>query len=247
MRGLEAAGHAEIVLTGVQISAYRDGDARLPQLLDAVLAATSTCRIRLTSIAPWELDAPLLDRLAHPRLCRHVHLSLQSGDDRTLRRMRRPYTAARFAQVAAAVRERVPGIALTTDVIVGFPGETDAEHEASRRFVASTGFARVHVFSYSPRLGTEAATLPVRSVPKRKRARMTEMLETATAAEDAFRRAPRGHHGARAVGRPARRTVARHHRQLSAGLRRDDEERSARHDHRNASARSRARRSPRLG
>ena len=103
--------------------------------------------------------------------------------------MRRPYTAARFAQVAAAVRERVPGVAVTTDVIVGFPGETDAEHETSRRFVAATGFARVHLLSYSPRPGTEAATLPGQVGGETKRARMSEMLETATAAEDTFRRA----------------------------------------------------------
>ena len=187
--GLEAAGHAEIVLTGVQISSWRDGDARLPQLLDAALEATSTCRFRLTSIAPWELGPPLLDRLAHPRVCRHVHLSLQSGDDRTLRRMRRPYTASRFAQLVSELRARVPGIAITTDVIAGFPGETDAEHEASRRFVAAMEFARVHVFSYSPREGTEAATIPDPVGAETKRARTAAMIAVAAAAEEAFHRA----------------------------------------------------------
>ncbi len=191
-RALEAAGYAEIVITGVQISAYRDGDARLPDLVDAVLAATATCRLRLTSIAPWELDAALLDRLRHPRLCRHLHLSLQSGDDRTLRRMRRPYTAARFAALVDDIRARVPGVAITTDVIVGFPGETDDELESSRAFVAAMGFARVHVFNYSPREGTEAATMPGQLSPERKRERMGRMLDTARAAEVAFRRAQVG-------------------------------------------------------
>jgi threonylcarbamoyladenosine tRNA methylthiotransferase MtaB len=194
-KALEAGGHAEIVITGVQISAYRDGAARLPQLLDALVAATSTCRFRLTSIAPWELDAALLDRLQHPRLCRHVHLSLQSGDDRTLRRMRRPYTAARFAALVDDIRSRIAGAAITTDVIVGFPGETDDEYEASRAFVATMGFARVHVFNYSTRPGTEAAAMPDQVRPDRKRERMGRMLETATAAEEAFQRAHLGEVG----------------------------------------------------
>jgi threonylcarbamoyladenosine tRNA methylthiotransferase MtaB len=157
-----------------------------------MLEATSTCRFRLTSIAPWELDQALLSRLDHPRLCRHLHLSLQSGDDRTLRRMRRPYTAARFASLLAAVRARVPGIAVTTDVIVGFPGESEGEHEASRAFVAAAGFARVHVFPYSPRPGTEAAGLPDQVPADRRRERATAMLATAAAAEREFQRSHLG-------------------------------------------------------
>jgi threonylcarbamoyladenosine tRNA methylthiotransferase MtaB len=188
-RALEAAGHAEIVVTGVQISAYRDGAARLPELLDALMRATSTARLRLTSIAPWELDEATLDRLDHPRVCRHVHLSLQSGHDLTLRRMRRPYTAARFASLVDALRRRVPGIAITTDVIVGFPGETDDEHEASRAFVGAQDFARVHVFNYSAREGTEAASMPEQVSAAVRHSRMAGMLETAAAAEATFHRA----------------------------------------------------------
>jgi threonylcarbamoyladenosine tRNA methylthiotransferase MtaB len=189
---LEAAGHREIVITGVQISAYRDGAARLPELLDALLAATGACRFRLTSIAPWELDAPLLERLDHPRICRHVHLSLQSGDDRTLRRMRRPYSAARFAAVLDALRERAPGCAVTTDVIAGFPGETDEEFEASLAFVAAARFAKVHVFTFSARPGTEAAGLPDPVPAERRRERTGRLLGVAAAAEEAFRRAHLG-------------------------------------------------------
>ena len=187
-RALEEAGHREIVVTGVQISAYRDGAARLPELIDALLDATSACRLRLTSIAPWDFDGALLDRFEHPRVCRHVHLSLQSGDDGVLRRMRRPYDRARFAALVEAIRHRVPGVAITTDVIVGFPGETDAEHAASLAFVEEIGFARVHVFGYSPRPGTEAAAMPGHVPPERKRARMQRMLAAAGAAEEAFRR-----------------------------------------------------------
>ena len=194
-RALEAGGHAEIVVTGVQISAYRDGDVRLPELIDALLRATTTSRLRLTSIAPWELDQATLDRVAHPRLCRHVHLSLQSGDDRTLRRMRRPYTTARFASLVEALRARVPGIAITTDVIVGFPGESDAEHEASLAFVDAQRFARVHVFNYSAREGTEAASMPEQSSPALRRQRMASMLEVAAEAEAGFHRAHLGASG----------------------------------------------------
>jgi threonylcarbamoyladenosine tRNA methylthiotransferase MtaB len=103
--------------------------------------------------------------------------------------MRRPYTAARFASLVHALRERVPRIAITTDVIVGFPGETDSEHEASRAFVDAQGFARVHVFNYSAREGTEAATLPEQVSAAVRRVRMAGMLETAAAAEGAFHRA----------------------------------------------------------
>jgi threonylcarbamoyladenosine tRNA methylthiotransferase MtaB len=189
---LEAAGHREIVVTGVQISAYRDGDAGLAALLDALLAATSFCRFRLTSIAPWELDAALLDRLAHPRVCRHLHLSLQSGDDRTLRRMRRPYTAARFASLLDEVRRRVQGCAVTTDVIAGFPGETDDDFEASLAFVAAARFAKAHVFTYSAREGTAAASFGDPVPPQRRHERTARLRETAAAAEEAFRRAHLG-------------------------------------------------------
>jgi threonylcarbamoyladenosine tRNA methylthiotransferase MtaB len=192
VRALEAAGHAEIVVTGVQISAYRDGATRLPALLDALLDATTTCRFRLTSIAPWDLDRATVERLAHARVCRHVHLSLQSGDDRTLRRMRRPYTAAEFAARVAEVRTRVAGVAVTTDVIAGFPGETDDDFESSLAFVEAMGFARVHAFRYSRRPGTAAADLPDQVSSERKRDRMARLLATAAAAETAFRRSQVG-------------------------------------------------------
>jgi threonylcarbamoyladenosine tRNA methylthiotransferase MtaB len=187
VRALEAGGHREIVVTGVQISEWRDGGARLSELLDALLAATTASRFRLTSIAPWRLGPALLERLGHPRVCRHLHLSLQSGDDRTLRRMRRPYDGACYAAAVAAARRHVPGIAITTDVIVGFPGETDAEFDSSLAFIEAIGFARLHAFGYSPREGTEAATMPDQVSAQRTRERMTRLLEVAARAEDAFR------------------------------------------------------------
>ena len=208
VRRLAGAGYREIVLTGVQISAYsaaafpgRGRAAARPlglahlvrEVLTALPAAT---RLRLTSIAPWELDDELLALWSDRRLCRHLHLSLQSGADATLRRMRRPYTAGRYARLVERARAAVPGVAVTTDVIVGFPGETAAEFEESLATVAALGFAKVHVFPFSPRLGTAAAALPDAVPPVEQRQRMARMIAVAERSEQDFRRA---HLGRRAL------------------------------------------------
>jgi threonylcarbamoyladenosine tRNA methylthiotransferase MtaB len=192
VRGLVAAGYREVVLTGVQISAFRDGEARLVELVRAVLAETAVERLRLTSIAPWEVDPRLLELWADRRLCRHLHLSLQSGADATLRRMRRPYSAAGYGRLLKRLRAAVPGVAVTTDVIVGFPGETAAEFEESLAAVASFGFAKVHVFPFSARPGTEAAGLPDQVGSEGIKERMGRMLAVASKAERAFRAAHLG-------------------------------------------------------
>ena len=210
VRRLAGAGYREIVLTGVQISAYRVSPAgALPEpghapgrplglahLVREVLAALPAVRLRLTSIAPWELDDELLALWSDRRLCRHLHLSLQSGADATLRRMRRPYTAGRYARLVERARAAVPGLAVTTDVIVGFPGETAAEFEESLATVAAVGFAKVHVFPFSPRHGTAAAALPDAVPPAEQRQRMARMMEVAERSEQAFRGA---HLGRRAL------------------------------------------------
>jgi threonylcarbamoyladenosine tRNA methylthiotransferase MtaB len=242
VRRLAGAGYREIVLTGVQISAYRAAAAAdaarpgrerasarplgLAHLVRGVLAAlpavaaraastadrapsaghppggpgapegSPATRLRLTSIAPWELDDELLAVWSDPRLCRHLHLSLQSGADATLRRMRRPYTAGRYARLVERARAAVPGVAVTTDVIVGFPGETAAEFEESLATVAALGFARVHVFPFSPRPGTAAAALPAAVPPAEQRQRMSRMIAVAERSAQDFRRA---HLGRRAL------------------------------------------------
>ena len=126
VRSMAEAGVREVVVTGVQISHYRWRGRTLYDLVVALLEETAIPRIRLTSLAPWAFDRRLLGLLAHPRVCRHVHLSLQSGCDATLERMRRPYTSAAYAALVEEIRAAVPGIAVTTDVIVGFPGESEA-------------------------------------------------------------------------------------------------------------------------
>jgi threonylcarbamoyladenosine tRNA methylthiotransferase MtaB len=191
-RELTAAGHQEIVVTGVQISAYRSGSHGLFELVRDLLATSGAPRLRLTSIAPWDLDERLLDLWSDRRLCRHLHLSLQSGSTATLRRMRRPYTAESYRRLLDRVRQAIPGAAVTTDVIVGFPGEDEHEFAASLAFVAAAGFAKVHVFPFSPRPGTEAAELSGAVPPAAVRARMERMLEAAAHADEGFRRAALG-------------------------------------------------------
>lgn len=172
-----AEGYREVVLTGVHIGAYgRDSapGAPLPpeagwtlaRLVRAILAEVPPARLRLSSLEPWDVTPDLLSLWGDDaRLCRHLHLPLQSGCDATLRRMGRRYSAGQFEDLAAMIRRAIPGIALTTDVIVGFPGETDAEFRASYDRIARLGFSRLHVFRYSPRPGTIAAGAPGQVAP----------------------------------------------------------------------------------
>jgi threonylcarbamoyladenosine tRNA methylthiotransferase MtaB len=210
MRELAAAGYREIVLTGVQISAYGyrpearpdrpEGRTllRLAGLVRLLLAEVDVPRLRLTSIAPWDVDDELLALWGEGsgpngrRLARHLHLSLQSGASATLRRMRRPYTAPGYLDLLERVRRAIPGVAVTTDVIVGFPGESEAEFAESLATVEAAAFAKVHVFPYSPRAGTEAAAMAEPVPPEVQRERMTRMLEAARRAERAFEAAQVG-------------------------------------------------------
>ena len=185
---LVRGGYPEIVVTGVQISEYDDGGRRLYDLVKAILETTEVPRLRLTSIAPWKFDRRLLGLWSDPRLCRHVHMSLQSGSTATLRRMRRPYTAEQYADLVEEIRSAVPGVAVTTDVIVGFPGETPEEFAESLAFVERIGFAKPHVFTYSSRPETHAASLPDHVRPADKKARVAEMIAAAREGEQAFYR-----------------------------------------------------------
>ena len=164
-----AEGYQEIVLTGVNIGAYGRDSGRhqvtspaegwtLARLVGHLLEATDMRRLRLSSIEPWDVTDDLLALWPNQRLCRHLHLPLQSGCDATLRRMGRNYRTHDFMQIATEVRRRVPDVSLTTDVIVGFPGESDAEFAASISFVERVALARLHVFRYSPRPGTAACS-----------------------------------------------------------------------------------------
>lgn len=160
---LVALGYREVVLTGVHLGSYGHdlGEADgLFELVRALLNGTDVPRLRLSSLEPWDLSPGFFDLWVDPRMCRQLHLPLQSGCDATLRRMGRRIGTRDFAELVAAARVRIPDLALTSDVIVGFPGESEAEFEASYHFVEGVDFARLHVFPYSPRPGTAAARMP---------------------------------------------------------------------------------------
>lgn len=158
-RQLVAAGAREIVFTGINIGRYRDGEADLATLVSAV-AATGIERLRLSSIEPPDLTARLLGVLAEtPAVCAHLHVPLQAGSDQVLRAMHRVYDSSEYEALVAAARAALPGLAVTTDVMAGFPGETDEQATETLRFVERIGFAKLHVFRYSERPGTPAAAM----------------------------------------------------------------------------------------
>ena len=175
VKAREEEGYREVVLTGTRVGAYRWNGTSLPGLLAQVLRKTSIGRVRLSSLQPQEIGPELLSILQDPRLCPHLHLPLQSGSDRVLEAMGRPYTFPEFASRVDALRREVAGLAITTDIMVGFPAEGEREFEESLTLCRELGFARIHVFPYSPRPGTRAAALP-RGLEKARQARVQKML-----------------------------------------------------------------------
>jgi threonylcarbamoyladenosine tRNA methylthiotransferase MtaB len=182
-----AEGYKEVVLTGTKVGLYRYEGTNLGGLLRRLLADTDVERLRLSSLQPKEVSPELIGLWRDKRLCRHFHLSLQSGSDGVLRRMNRGYTAGGYLGAVALIRDTVPEVAITTDVIVGFPGETEAEFEESYGLCRQTGFARIHVFPYSPRQGTQAALMPERVGDGVKRERGQRLLALARERAQSFR------------------------------------------------------------
>jgi threonylcarbamoyladenosine tRNA methylthiotransferase MtaB len=153
-------GTQEIVLTGVHLGSWgQEWDVHLRDLVKAILEHTDTPRLRLSSLEPWDLDADFFALWKDERLCQHLHLPLQSGCAATLKRMARKTTPASFRDLVAAARQIMPDAAITTDVIAGFPGETDEEFAESLEFIKEMSLAGGHAFTYSPRPGTGAARL----------------------------------------------------------------------------------------
>jgi threonylcarbamoyladenosine tRNA methylthiotransferase MtaB len=184
-----AGGAQEVVLSGVQLSAYGrdlDEDLNLISLVEAVLAHTDIPRVRLSSLEPWSLPDRFFELWQNERLCRHLHLPLQSGCSTTLRRMGRPITPAAFADLVDSARSSIPDLGLTTDLIAGFPGETDAEFSQSLAFVTRMGFSSAHVFTYSPRPGTAAVRLPDQVQPQVARQRSAKLREEVARSQHEF-------------------------------------------------------------
>jgi len=188
IRHRQELGYREVVLTGTKVGTYDAGALKLGSLLRRILEETDIPRLRLSSLQPQEISPALLDAWDNPRLCRHFHLSLQSGSDSVLRRMRRRYDTAAYRQALALIRERLPRAAVTTDIITGFPGESEAEFAESYDFCRETGFARIHVFPYSPRAGTAAAIMTDQVPATVKKQRSRRMLKLAAEASLDFRR-----------------------------------------------------------
>ena len=169
--------YQEVVLTGTEIGRYHHDGMDLAGLIRSVLGETGIQRVRLSSLQPQEITASLIDLWQDQRLCRHFHLSLQSGSGDVLKRMNRRYTPQFYRDTIDFIRSKIPGVAITTDVIVGFPGETEKEFEESRRYFEEIGFSRIHVFPYSLRKGTAAAGMSHQIDPATKRKRTQIMLD----------------------------------------------------------------------
>ena len=200
VRAYEVAGAQEVVLTGIHLGHWgRDMTPRQPfgRLVRSLLDRTECVRLRISSLEPNEVDRDVLDLVAnHPRVCGHLHVPLQSGCDRILARMRRVYRTAWYTEIIGRFRDALPRGAWGIDVMVGFPGETDADFQETVRYLEGLDFTYLHVFPYSPRHGTEAATLPDAVDPRTQRER-TRVL---AALSDARRAA----HATAAVGEVGR-------------------------------------------
>jgi len=204
VEALVGAGFKEIVVTGIHLGAWgldlcsghHDGHhagrpaarvRRLADLAREIAAVPGLARVRLSSIEPLEITDDLIDLVATvPRLCRHLHVPLQSGSDEILKRMNRHYTAAQYLAMVERIRARVPLIGLTTDVMVGFPGETDEDFEATLDVVRRARFSRLHVFRFSRRPGTPAADMPGQVPPRVKKTRSERLIRLGRRLEQEF-------------------------------------------------------------
>ena len=188
---LAARGYKEVVLVGINLTAYgQDLGLSIADAVDAACAVDGLERVRLGSLEPDFITDEVIARMkAQPKLCPQFHLALQSGCDATLKRMNRHYTTAEYADLCDRLRHHFPDCALTTDVMVGFPGETQEEFEDSCRFVESISFARVHIFAYSRRPGTKADRLPnqVDNAEKSRRSKQMQSVCNHSAEEYAAR------------------------------------------------------------
>jgi threonylcarbamoyladenosine tRNA methylthiotransferase MtaB len=189
-----ALGYKEIVLTGTKVGSYKDivlstsegSSTNLRDLVQCILSDTGIERLRLSSLQPSEISSELLALWQNERLCRHFHLALQSGSETVLQRMRRSYSLNQYQRTINLIKEQIPEVAITTDIMVGFPGESDEEFEQSYSFCQHAGFANIHVFPFSPRPETAAAKMPGQIKDKVKQERNQRMLELSRSSRRRF-------------------------------------------------------------
>lgn len=182
INSLHQQGINEFILTGVHLGGYgSDIETNLSALIKEILEKTSIPRLRLGSLEPWELPEGFFNLFSNPRLMPHLHLPLQSGSDSVLRRMARRCKTEEFAEMVKQARQQVKNFNITTDIIVGFPGETEQEWQDSFNFIKAIGFGHIHIFTYSSREGTKAASLPnqlTNEVKKQRSKQLHELAET---------------------------------------------------------------------
>ena len=189
-RRLVEAGYPEIVLTGIHTGFYGQDlgqDWNLARLVRELVKLPELRRLRLSSIEPMEYTPELIESIvSSDKVCPHLHIPLQSGSDKVLARMKRPYNLKEYRELLERLYQRIPELAVTTDVIAGFPGETEEDHASTLDFVKSCGFFGIHVFPYSKRNGTPAADYSDQVLQKLKEQRVNDLLEVARVSQDAF-------------------------------------------------------------
>jgi threonylcarbamoyladenosine tRNA methylthiotransferase MtaB len=184
------AGFQEIVLTGIHLGDYHpEGNQQLDlgDLIAALLRETEIRRIRVSSLEPEDFRLEWLELWQDPRLCRHFHLPMQSGSDAILRRMARRYLSARYREIVTTAQRVIPGVAISTDIITGFPGESDDDFEQTYQLASELRFAKAHVFRFSPRQGTPAARMKGQIKDEVKKARSERLLALNASDALAFR------------------------------------------------------------
>lgn len=183
-------GAQEVVLTGVHMGSWEqdnnEGCGKLHALVHTILKETEMPRVRLSSLEPWDLDRDFFGLWENKRLCRHIHLPLQSGSESVLKRMARKTSPRAYSDLLMVARDMIPDVAITTDIIVGFPGETEQEFIETMDFVKDMSFSGGHVFKYSPRTGTVAAQMAGQISPDIKKSRNTKMRDLLAGSHQAY-------------------------------------------------------------
>jgi threonylcarbamoyladenosine tRNA methylthiotransferase MtaB len=190
VKKLASHGFREIILSGIHTASYGqdlDGNWNLLKLLEEIDKVNGIERIRIGSIDPTFFTDGVINRISSlKKLCPHFHLSLQSGCDETLKRMNRKYTTAQYKKILKELREHIEDVSITTDIIVGFPGETEEEFKATYEFLEDIELSKIHIFKYSPREGTKAAEMPKQLDGNIKEARSKKLIELNRKLEDKF-------------------------------------------------------------
>lgn len=187
INALHAQGIQEAIITGVHLGGYgSDTNSNLVELITEILNNTEIPRLRMGSLEPWELPDGFFELFKNPRLMPHLHLPLQSGSDSVLKRMARRCKTEEFSQIVNLARTTIPHFNITTDIIVGFPGETEQEWQESYDYIKAMGFGHIHIFSYSPREGTAASAFPNPVSQELKKLRSKQLHELAETMKQAF-------------------------------------------------------------